>query len=417
MKFKYTAINNKNQEKTGAIEAETKNQAITMLRDRGLVVKELVEANNSDEPTSIWQMDISGDIHTQKIKKKRLLQLMNQLAMMMKAGINLSLSMEIMIESEKNKTIKAILKEINADLYNGLTLSQAMRTFKCFPPILVSIVEAGEANGRIDMSFEQCALITKKDIALSGKLKSAMMYPSFLIVLTLAVVIVLCMFVLPTFAGVYEEFDAELPGLTQFMMGFSDFLIANWYWILLGVGILVVAFILGKKNSAEFRMFLARVSIKIPLIGPIIKQTSLARFCRLMSTLTDAGIAIHTAMELSKEAVPNIFIQSRIQYVLEDVRLGITINQAMAKHTVFDAILVSMIRVGEESGMLGDSLFKMAEMYEAQSDESTGRLTEMLTPIMTVFIAGIVGVVVIAMILPMFGMYNVIGSSQSKTTV
>lgn len=413
MKFKYTAINNKNQEKTGAIEAETKNQAITMLRDRGLVVKELVEANNSDEPTSIWQMDIGGDIHTRKIKKKRLLQLMNQLAMMMKAGINLSLSMEIMIESEKNKTIKAILKEINADLYNGLTLSQAMRTFKCFPPILVSIVEAGEANGRIDMAFEQCALITKKDIALSGKLKSAMMYPSFLMVLTIAVVIVLCMFVLPTFAGVYAEFDAELPGLTKFMMSFSDFLIAYWYWILLGLGILIVAFILGKKNSAEFRMLLARMSIKIPLIGPIIRQTSLARFCRLMSTLTDAGIAIHVAMELSKEAVPNIFIQSQVQYVLDDVRLGITINQAMAKHPVFDAILVSMIRVGEESGMLGDSLFKMAEMFESQADESTGRLTEMMTPIMTVFIGGVVGVVVVSMILPMFGMYNVIGTSQS----
>lgn len=413
MKFKYTAINNKNQEKTGAIEAETKNQAITMLRDRGLVVKELVEANNSDEPTSIWQMDVGGDIHTRKIKKKRLLQLMNQLAMMMKAGINLSLSMEIMIESEKNKTIKAILKEINADLYNGLTLSQAMRTFKCFPPILVSIVEAGEANGRIDMAFEQCALITKKDIALSGKLKSAMMYPSFLMVLTIAVVIVLCMFVLPTFAGVYAEFDAELPGLTKFMMSFSDFLIAYWYWILLGLGILIVAFILGKKNSAEFRMLLARMSIKIPLIGPIIRQTSLARFCRLMSTLTDAGIAIHVAMELSKEAVPNIFIQSQVQYVLDDVRLGITINQAMAKHPVFDAILVSMIRVGEESGMLGDSLFKMAEMFESQADESTGRLTEMMTPIMTVFIGGVVGVVVVSMILPMFGMYNVIGTSQS----
>lgn len=413
MKFKYTAINNKNQEKTGAIEAETKNQAITMLRDRGLVVKELTEANGSDEPTSIWQMDLGGDIHERRIKKKRLLQMMNQLAMMMKAGINLSLSMEIMIEGEKNRDIKAILKEINADLYNGLTLSQAMRTFKCFPPILISIVEAGEANGRIDMAFEQCALITQKEIALSGKIKSAMMYPAFLIVLTLAVVVVLCMFVLPTFAGVYTDFGAELPALTAFMMSFSDFLIANWLFVVIGVAIVVVAFIMLKKNSADFRMLLAKVTLKIPLIGPISRQNSLARFCRLMSTLTDAGIAIHTAMELSKEATPNIFIQSQIQAVLDDVRLGITINQAMSKHPVFDNILVSMIRVGEESGMLGDSLFKMAEMFESQADESTGRLTEMMTPIMTVFIGVMVGIVVVSMILPMFGMYDVIGTSQS----
>ncbi len=411
MKFKYTAINNKNQEKTGAIEAETKNQAITLLRDRGLVVKELVEANGSDEPTSIWQMDLGGDIHERKIKKKRLLQMMNQLAMMMKAGINLSLSMEIMIEGEKNKDIKAILKEINADLYNGLTLSQAMRTFKCFPPILISIIEAGEANGRIDLAFEQCALITQKEMALSGKIKSAMMYPCFLIVLTLAVVVVLCMFVLPTFAGVYTDFGAELPALTAFMMGFSDFLIANWLFILIGIAIIVVAFIMLKKNSADFRMLLAKILLKVPLVGPISRQNSLARFCRLMSTLTDAGIAIHTAMELSKEATPNLYIQTQIQEVLDDVRLGITINAAMAKHPVFDNILVSMIRVGEESGMLGDSLFKMAEMFESQADESTGRMTEMMTPIMTVFIGVMVGIVVVSMILPMFGMYDVIGSS------
>lgn len=411
MKFKYTAINNKNQEKTGAIEAETKNQAITMLRDRGLVVKELTEAANSDEPTSIWQMDLGGDIHERKIKKKRLLQMMNQMAMMMKAGINLSLSMEIMIEGEKDKTIKSVLKEINADLYNGLTLSQAMRTFKCFPPILISIIEAGEANGRIDLAFEQCALITQKEIALSGKIKSAMMYPVFLIVLTLAVLIVLCMFVLPTFAGVYTDFGAELPTLTAALMGFSDFLIAYWYIILIAVGIFIVVFIMLKKNSADFRMLLAKLTLKVPLIGPIARQNSLARFCRLMSTLTDAGIAIHTAMELSKEATPNIFIQARVQDVLDDVRLGITINQAMAKHPVFDNILVSMIRVGEESGMLGDSLFKMAEMFESQADESTGHLTEMMTPIMTVVIGVMVAVLVVGMILPMFGMYDVIASA------
>lgn len=411
MKYKYSALNARNQKKEGAIEAETKNQAISMLRDRGLIVQEIKEAAGSDEPTSIWQMDLGGDIHKKKIKKKRLMQLMNQLAMMMKAGINLSLSMQIMIDSEKDASMKKILKEINEALYNGLTLSQAMSNFSAFPQIYINIIQAGEANGRLDAAFEQCALICKKDLALSGKIKSAMMYPVFLIVLVIALVIILTVFVLPTFKGVYTSFGGELPGLTQALMSFSDFLIGYWWLVVIlatGIG---VGFYLLKKNSAEFQMFLARFLLKVPLVGPIMRQNALARFCRLMSTLTDAGIPIHKAMALARDAVPNKYIQTQIQAVIEDVQIGITIHEAMAKHPVFDPILVSMIQVGEESGMLGDSLVKMADMFEAQTEESTERLTESMTPIMTVVIGVVVGTVVVGMILPMFGMYKLIATS------
>ena len=394
MKYKYTAINQKNQKKTGFVEAATENEALNSLRNKGLVVQELSEASNSDAPTSILQMEIGGDYHKQKIKPKKLLMFLNQMALMMKAGINLSLAMEIMITTEKDKTMKKIMTEMNQDLYNGITLSQSMRKFKSFPSIIVSIVEAGEANGRLDTAFEQCALITKKDMALSGKLRSALMYPLFLIVLVLAVIIVLCCFVLPTFAGVYSSFGADLPALTA------------------GV---VVGFIFLKKNSAEFAMKFAQFQLKIPLVGPIIRQSSLARFCRLMSTLTDAGIPIHRAMALSRDTVANLFVKARITDVINDVQIGIPINEAMKKHPVFDAILVSMIRVGEESGMLGDSLFKMAELFESQTDESTQRLTDMMTPIMTVVIGGVVGFLVVSIILPMFGMYDVIGSSTNAT--
>lgn len=411
MKYKYTALNARNQKKEGAIEAETQNQAISILRDRGLIVQDLKEAAGSDEPTSIWQMDMGGDIHKKKIKKKRLLQLMNQLAMMMKAGINLSLSMQIMIDSEKDASMKKILKEINDGLYNGLTLSQVMSNFAAFPQIYINIIQAGEANGRLDSAFEQCALICKKDLALSGKIKSAMMYPVFLIVLVIALVVILTVFVLPTFKGVYSSFGGELPGITQALMGFSDFLIGYWWLVIILAAGIGVGFYLLKKNSAEFQMFLARLSLKIPLLGPIMRQNSLARFCRLMSTLTDAGIPIHKAMALARDAVPNKFVQTKIQAVIDDVQIGITIHEAMAKHPVFDPILVSMIQVGEESGMLGDSLVKMSDMFEAQTEESTGRLTEAMTPIMTVVIGVVVGTVVVGMILPMFGMYDLISSA------
>ncbi len=401
-------MNARNQKKTGAVEAETQSQAIAILRDRGLIVQEIIEAKNSDEPTSIWNMDFTGDIHKAKIKPKRLLSLYNQLAMMMKAGINLSLSMKIMIEGEKEQNIRKILKEINEGLYNGLTLSQAMSNFKTFPSLYISIISAGEANGRLDDAFEQCALILKKDLALSGKIRGALGYPIFMMALVVVLLIILCVFVLPTFKGVYGSFGAELPGLTLAVMAFSDFLI-NFWWLLI---IIVVGVVFGfttlKKNSAEFAMLCARIALKIPLIGPIMRQNSTARFCRLMFTLTEAGIPIHRAMALARDTIPNLYMRARVQDVINDVQIGVTIHEAMGKHPVFDPILVSMIQVGEESGMLSDSLFKMAEMYEAQVDESTNRLTEMMTPIMTVVIGLVVGVVVVSMILPMFGVYSVI---------
>ena len=227
--------------------------------------------------------------------------------------------------------------------------------------------------------------------------------------------IILCVFVLPTFAGVYESFGGDLPGLTKFMMGFSDLLI-HWWWLII---IVIVGLVFGfrtlKKSNADFAMGWAKLQLKIPLVGPIIRQSSLARFCRLMSTLTDAGIPIHKAMALARDVVPNLYVRENVQAVLDDVQIGVTIHEAMGKHPVFDAILVSMIRVGEESGMLGDSLRKMADLFEAQTDESTQKLTDMMTPIMTVVIGVVVATLVISMILPMFGMYSLVGGSSSTS--
>ena len=416
MKYKYVALNARNQKKDGAIEAATQGEAINQLREKGLIVQDLTElGSNSDEPTSFWQMDLGGDIHTKKIKPKKLLMIMSQLGMMMKAGINLSLSMQIMIDSEKDVSMRKILREINENLYSGFTLSQSMKNFAGFPAIYVSIVEAGEANGRLDEAFEQCALICKKDMALASKIRGALGYPVFLIVLVIVVVIILTCFVLPTFKDVYGSFGAELPGLTKALMAFSDFLIGYWWLCIIVVVGIVVGIKTLKKSNADFNMAWAKMMLKIPLVGPIIRQSSLARFCRLMSTLTDAGIPIHKAMALARDVVPNIFVREKIQAVLDDVQIGVTIHDAMAKHPVFDPILVSMIRVGEESGMLGDSLHKMADLFESQTDESTQRLTDAMTPIMTVVIGVVVGTLVVSMILPMFGMYSIVGESGGNT--
>lgn len=333
------------------------------------------------------------------------------MGLMMKAGISLSLAMEVLIDTEKDKNVRSILAEINKELYNGVPLSGSMAKFRAFPAIVINIVQAGEANGRLDMSFEQCALILEKEISLSGKIKSAMGYPIFLLGLTVVLILVLSILVIPTFANLFASFDSELPGITQFIMGVSDVIINYWYIIIAAVLALVFGFKALKKYNESFAMRWSQVQLKIPLVGTVMRLSHISRFCRMMATLSDAGVSILRSLELSRDVIPNLYMKDCMNQIIEDVKIGTPINVSMSRYPVFDSMLVSMIRVGEESGMLADSLKKMADMYEQQADESTKRLTDAMTPAMTILIGVVVGTVVISIVVPMFSMYDIVASS------
>lgn len=408
MHFNYEASNVKGKNCKGIINAIDKGDAISQLREQGLTATKLVETDRS-QPQSFWSIEIgSNDIHKAKIKKKRLLALLNQIGIMMKAGVNLSMAMEVLIESEKSKKLKAILKEINTDLFSGLPLSEAMSKFNTFPKVTINIIQSGEANGRLDVAFERAAQIVEKEIALTAKIKGAMAYPLFLAGLTLCLVLIMSMFVLPSFVSVFSEFGAELPALTLAVIAFSDFLINEWYFVLGGVIFFVVSFILLKKNSPPFAFFLSRIALRVPLIGKIIREANASRFCRTMASLVDGGVDIVSSLEISRDVIKNIYTKNQISQVVSDVKVGSAIYQSMAKFSIFDPLLVSMIKVGEESGMLFETLIKMSELYEQQTDESTKKLTTMMEPAMTIIIAVVVGTVIISIVIPMFGMYGVI---------
>lgn len=410
MKFDYTAVNNKNKKISGSKTADSRAEVVQFLREKGLTPIEIKEnTTGKDAPSSIWNMEINTvDIHKYKLKPKRLLILMNQMALMMKSGISLSMSMEVMIDTEKDAKLKQMLEEINSLLYSGIPLSEAMGQFAAFPEVVINLVQAGEANGRLDMSFQQASLIMQKEIALTGKVKSAMMYPLFLIILTIALVIVLTMFVLPKFAGIFTDFGAELPALTKGVMAFSNFLIDYWPYILLVVAIIVIPIVYLKKTSKKFLYWWHKTELKIPLIGNVLRVNAVARWCRMMSTLTDAGVTILRSLELSRDVISNMFVKEQLGDIIEDVKVGVAINAALAKNPLFDPILVSMVRVGEESGMLTDSLLKMADLFEEQADEAVKKMTDMMTPIMTIVIGVVVGTVVLSVVIPMFGMYDII---------
>lgn len=410
-KYYYVAVNEKNRKYKNEMVAESAEEVRKNLRARNLNPLSVVEASKKEEETSIWDMEIGGekDVHTLKLSKKKMLVFFHQMALMMRSGISLSVAMEVLIDAEKDKKMRAILRDISVNLYNGLTLSRAMGAFKTFPILYINIIQAGEANGKIDESFEQCTQLLKKEMKLSGKIKSAMMYPIFLLILTIALIIVMSVVVLPSFSDLFVSFGSDLPKMTQIVMGMSDFMI-NWGWLLIIVVVVlsITLVTLHKKNYA-FAMFTANLAIKVPIIGEVIRLTNIARFANMMATLTESGVNILDSLTLARDVIGNMYMRDCLTQVIEDVKIGTPINISMNRYKdVFDSLFSSMVRVGEESGQLADSLIKIADMYEEKADDATQVMTDAMTPAMTMIIAGVVGFVVIAIVQAMFGMYAVI---------
>lgn len=413
MHYRYTAANAKGKRVRGALNANDQSDAITQLQDMGLTPLELnQETAAGPDGEHFWEKDLFGkDIHKTKIKKKKLLTILNQMGIMMKAGVSLSLCMEVLIDGERDKTVKKILLEMNDDLYTGMPFSSSMQKFTAFPEIIVNIVQSGEANGRLDVAFERCAEIVEKEIALNSKIKGAMGYPCFLLFLTLVLIIIINVVVLPNFVKIFTQFDAELPGITLAVMGVSDFIMNRWYVILIVAFLLVFSYLTAKKKSPQFSLLMDQFFLKIPVIGLLLKQSYIARFCRIMASLVEAGVDIVRSLEISRDVIPNHYLKNQIEQIIADVKVGIPIHQSMSKFPVFDSLLISMIRVGEESGLLYETMDKMAALYEQQTDASTKRLTTMLEPAMTIIIAVVVGTVVISIVIPMFSMYSVVSGS------
>ena len=412
MEFSYVAVNEKNRKYRNRMTANTKEEVKRKLEQRGLIAISIDEVKKgSQEDIPIWQRDLGGskDVHTLKISNKRLLTFMHQMALMIRSGISLSVAMAVMCDTEKDKNMLRILQEITANLYNGITLSQSLSSFKTFPTVYVNIIQTGEANGRLDEAFDKCVSLLKKEITLKNKIKGAMIYPIFLLILTIALIIVMSIVVLPAFKDLFESFGSELPIMTQITMGISDVLLHyGWLVVLIIVAIVVTLRILYKKNYT-FCMWWSTFQLKIPIIGEVLRLNQLTRFANMMATLTSSGVNILFALELSRDVVGNKFMSDCLNQVIEDVRIGTPINISLSRYPkAFDPLFVSMIRVGEESGMLSDSLNKMADMYDEQATDATQRMTDAMTPAMTIIIAGIVGFVVISIVQAMFGMYSVI---------
>jgi len=401
--YLYEAVDRMGKKVKGELASDSEQRALTSLKMQSLFPLKITESKKKEKNKSA-----NKDLFKPKVNKKHVAIFARQFASMLKAGIPLTIILNVLIKQETNPTFKEILESINSDIMKGSTLSLAMAKFKEFPSIMVSMVEVGEANGRLDIAFGRVAINMEKEIRLASKVKGAMIYPVILLIVTIAASTLLTFIVLPKFTDMFKQMGAKLPVTTRIFVGFSSFMTKYWY-IPLGViiFILIISTIIMKNQSS--RKTMDKIIFRLPLIGRVQNIILMARFCSTFSALIESGVSVIIAFETVRNVINNLFIKSKFDDIIRDVQSGDNISSAIEKYEMFTPLVVSMTRIGEESGQLGEILTNTALLYEEESEAQLQRLTAMAEPAITIFMAVIVGFIVISIVQPMFGIYNLIG--------
>jgi len=397
--YVFKAVDAAGTPEKGEIKGLSRQAVSDELRARGLTVMELVEKKTG------LKMELS--LGPKKVKATELTVMTRQLATMISSGMTLLRTFYVLEEQVENKLLKETLGAVREDIESGLSFSEALDKHpKVFNPLYVAMVRAGEAGGVLEEALERIADQLEKDDALRRQVKSAMAYPTVVLVFALGVLLALIAFIVPVFVGVFEEFGGELPLITKFTVGMSDFVTGRWY-LLIAIFIGVPVGFKKWRNSTWGRPQWDRIRIRIPFkIGVTAQKIALARWSRTFSALYSAGVPIMQAIEVTGQTAGNALIEDAMTDVIESVKSGGSIAAPLRDAAIFPTMVAQMIAVGEETGNLDTMLTKVADFYEDEVAAAIKALTSILEPIMIVLVGGIVGFIVIAMYMPMFKVYD-----------
>jgi len=344
------------------------------------------------------------------IKIRDLVIFTRQFATMIDAGLPLVQCLDILGNQQPNATFKVIIKEIKSDVEQGSTFAEALRKHpKPFDSLYVNLVAAGEVGGILDTILNRLAIYLEKADALRRKVKGAMVYPTTVLVVAVAVVMLMLVKIIPTFERMFKDFGGELPGPTQVVVNMSHFMQA-WIGPFLVVTVLaVISFFQARKRSPTFRRRTDALALKLPVFGSLLRKVAVARFTRTLGTMIASGVPILDGLDIVAKTAGNMIIEDALNDVRTAISEGKTIAEPLAESGVFPGMVVQMIAVGEETGAMENMLSKIADFYDAEVDEAVDALTAMLEPIMMVGLGGTVGGMLIAMYLPIFKIADTIG--------
>ena len=379
--------------------AESKTEVIEYLKQNSYTIINIDKSEGSIDMSSI---------SVKRIKSKDLAVFCKQLHAMLRAGVTIVSSLDILRQQTENKRLAKIIGRMYEDLQKGNTLSEALYYHKdAFPPIFISMVEAGELSGNIDLIIDRVLTAFEKEYKIENKIKSAMTYPAILAIVCVVVVVFLLTTIMPTFVEMYSSSGVELPPLTTMLINFSNALKQYWYIFVLVLLLIIVGISALMKNS-KVKYKEDYYKLKIPVVKNLALKVATSRFTRTLSTLMGSGVPLLQALDTVSGVTGNTYIGSKIIEAKEDVRKGMALSQPLKQQGVFPPMVHSMIKIGEDSGSIEEILDKTADFYDEEVDTAVQRLTTMLEPIMIVFMAIIIGFIVIAMVTPMFDMVKTV---------
>ena len=422
-KFDYVAMDSKGKEVTGTLEAENQTTVHGRIRELGYFPTSIVEAGkdkhngkspaNSNAPArastrkSLTTRSFGGN----KVKSKVMTAFTRQLATLIDAGLPLLRGLDVLRKGEKDPTLRRVVTKIAETVEGGSTFSEALAQHpKIFNRLYVNMVRAGEAGGVLDVTLSRLADFQEKAQKIKNKVVSAMVYPSVVIFVAVSILIFLMIVIVPKFQEIFKDLlgGKDLPALTQFVIDVSN-LIQHQALLVVGliVGLVISIKIIGKTKKGRY--LLDNIKLHMPVFGPLLQKVGIARFTRTLGTLIASGVPILQALNIVREASENAVMANAVSRVHDSVKEGERIVQPLQATKVFPAMVVSMVDVGEETGALPDMLMKIADVYDDEVDNAVAALTSMLEPIMIVFLAVIVGTIVIAMFMPLISVINTLG--------
>ncbi|MFM7449976.1 MAG: type II secretion system F family protein [Leptolyngbyaceae cyanobacterium] len=388
------------------IVADSIRDARATLREQGFFIQDLKEAQGLS--LNLDLKDIQTALSTISVKDKAIFS--RQFAALVNAGVGVVRGLGVLSEQSTNPKLKRALMSISADVQQGISLSDAMRKHpECFDNLYTSMIQAGEVGGVLDEVLNRLSKLLEDMARLQNQIKSALTYPVVVGLLAVIIFLAMTVFLIPIFAGIFQELGAGLPPFTQFMLSLSEFIRSPRVLILIVLVPLVVFAFLQYYKTRVGRETVDRFMLKMPLFGDLIQKSATARFCRTFGALTRSGVPILTSLEIVRDTAGNQVIANAVDQARREIQTGGMISLALQKEQVFPPMAIQMISIGEETGEIDKMLMKVADFYEDEVEQAVKALTSIIEPIMIIFLGGMVGSILLAMYLPMFKVFDKLG--------
>lgn len=399
--FSYKIITKEGKEKSGNIEAEDRNTALAQLKSEGYTVLSVNEGGSLNKEITIG--------HGKKIKPRDLSVFCRQFNSLLRAGVSVILSLEMLGDQTAHPTLKQAIYNVRDGVQKGDTLANSMKKEDAFPSILVSMIEAGEQSGNLESSLERMSEHFEKDARVKGALKKAMMYPIIVGVVAVGVLVLMVVMVIPKFSAMFADMDSDLPGLTKALLSLSAFITSKWYILLAIIVAIVVGIKMFKKTETGIYFF-ARLKVKMPAIGKLTVKTAAARFSRTFSTMLASGMPMVEALTITARTMDNQLFKDVVNDCAIQVQRGVPLTTPLKKSGLFPPLIIHMVGIGEESGNLEEMLNNCANYFDEEVEIATQQVMSLMEPMIILVLAGIVCLILGSIYGPMFKMYDAVGS-------